>query len=71
MKWAAKQRQRFVGEALSNKGFVRRSDLMHAFEVSSGTAWADIKAYAAAHPGSLRYDTGEQAWVVVKETSNV
>jgi hypothetical protein len=55
-KWDARQRLEFIEQAAFWRGWVHRADIVKAFGQSLSQASADLQAYQALNPDSLRYD---------------
>lgn len=63
MRWAARQRQDFIRDTLKAQGYINRSALQGFFGISVQQASHDLKVYASANPGAMRYDVSSKRYV--------
>lgn len=56
MKWAKRQRMRFISEFIVKNGHINRSDLKEEFGISTPQASLDLQEYQKLYPGELVYD---------------
>ena len=49
LRWAAQQRQNFIGEKLRIDGVIRRENIVAIFQVSTATASTDLREWQRTH----------------------
>jgi hypothetical protein len=65
--WFLEQRVSWIRECVQIIGFVRRSHIMHKFNISERRAADDIAEVIKRFPDLMRYDSSAKAYVAAKE----
>jgi len=63
MRWAQQQRIAFIGERILANNTVNRGDLVEKFGISIAQASVDLRYFNETHPGAMRYDAHNKAYL--------
>jgi len=70
MRWALKQRMKYIEDVLGEKGCINRRDLISKFGISVPQASNDIRAFVEANPGRIHYDVKKKTYVSTTTNRN-